>query len=522
MNVFGLEKYGIKPVAQVYRNPSEDFLKDVICEREGGVKTRNGAVSVKTGKYTDTITARYIVDEPYTTDKIHWTRDVRKISAAAFDELTLKAAAVISEGDVFVRDGEAGVVKGYRTRIRVVSERAYQCYFASGILTSPEPKALDDFHEDFTVICAPSLVLAGKDYGIDGDSATIINFHKRVLLILGTGYCGEIKSGIFTYLNYRLPLSGVLGLRCAANAEDENGNGAVLFFGREGAGKTTFSVAADRYVLGNDELGWSEEGVFNLEGGFYARAAKLNKETESEVYSAIRAGALLENVPVKHGSPEYSDLSLSANPRVLFPLSSLPRTVLTTAEAKPAKIVFLCKDVFGVLPTVARLTPEQAAYYFVSGYTGKTITDDKGATEIKSTFSTCFCGSCLPLKTSVYTDLFGEKLTRSGAEVFLVNTGWRGGDAISGERIPVGEIKAIISALIGGELDGAEYETEALFGFNIPKTCPGVAPRSLNPVNNWKDRKEYENHARMLAGDFVSNARRLDLSPEAVKAGPKV
>ena len=388
------------------------------------------------------------------------------------------------------------------------------------MLIRPTAEELEKFEENFTVICAPGLKLNAEKEGINSEAAIILNFKKNIVLIAGSKYCGEMKKSVFSVMNYILPLEGVLGMHCSANMAMDGSGDTALFFGLSGTGKTTLSADPNRGLIGDDEHGWSDKGIFNIEGGCYAKCIDLSKEKEPEIYGAIRHGAVVENVIVDPDTriPDYSDNSLTENTRVSYPIDFIDNAVVPSVGGHPKTIIFLTADAYGVLPPVSKLTKEQAMYYFVSGYTSKVAGTERGITDPVSTFSTCFGSPFLPLKSSVYAELLGEKIEKHGSNVYLVNTGWNG----TGKRMSLKATRAMVTAALNGSLANVEYYVEPYFGLNVPKTCPGVESEILDPQNSWADKKAYDKKAKDLAKKFVENFKKYDHMPaEIVNAGPK-
>lgn len=521
MNTYGIEKYNIMTPSHVYRNLSPAVLTEMALKTEDCKLTDKGALLVETGKYTGRSPKdRYVVDEPTSNDKINWNNENKKISEEAFERIYGKVAAYLSNRDVYLFDGFAGADPSYRLAIRVINEYASQNLFMNNMLIRPTEEELEKFNEEFTVICAPGLKLNAELEGINSEAAIILNFKKNIVLIAGSKYCGEMKKSVFSVMNYILPLKGVLGMHCSANMATDGSGDTALFFGLSGTGKTTLSADPNRGLIGDDEHGWSDKGIFNIEGGCYAKCIDLSPEKEPEIFGAIRHGAVVENVIVDPETrvPDYSDNSLTENTRVSYPVDFIDNAVIPSVGGHPKTIIFLTADAYGVLPPVSKLTKEQAMYYFVSGYTSKVAGTERGITDPVSTFSTCFGSPFLPLNSSVYAELLGEKIEKHGANVYLVNTGWTG----TGKRMSLKATRAMVTAALNGSLAEVEYVTEPYFGLAVPKSCPGVESEILDPVNSWSDKKAYDKKAKDLAKKFVENFKKYDHMPaEIVNAGPK-
>lgn len=524
MNTYGIEKYNIMDPVSVYRNLSPAVLTEMALFTEDCCLTDKGALLVETGKYTGRSPKdRFIVDEATTTDKINWGKENKKISQETFDRVYGKISAYLSNREIFVFDGFAGADKKYRLPIRVINELASQNLFMNNMLIRPTEEELENFNEEFTVICAPGLKLNPETDGVNSEAAIILNFAKNMVIIAGSKYAGEMKKSVFSVMNYILPLKGVLGMHCSANMATDGSGETALFFGLSGTGKTTLSADPNRGLIGDDEHGWADDGIFNIEGGCYAKCIDLTKEKEPEIYGAIRHGAVVENVVVDEDTrvPNYADGSLTENTRVSYPVHFIDNAVIPSVGGHPSTIIFLTADAFGVLPPVAKLTKEQAMYYFVSGYTAKVAGTERGITEPVCTFSTCFGSPFLPLRSSVYAELLGKKIEEHGSNVYLINTGWTGGKYGVGKRMSLPATRAIVTAALNGELAKVDYEVEPYFGLSVPTSCPNVDSVILNPINTWADKKDYDATAKKLAADFVENIKKYDLPETIVKAGPK-
>lgn len=525
METYGIEKYGIIDPKSVNRNLSPALLVEAALRNEGARLTDKGALLIETGKYTGRSPKdRFIADEDGVRDEINWGAENQKISTEAFDRIYGKIGAYLSNRDVYVFDGFAGADKKFRIGVRVINEYASQNLFMNNMLIRPDAKELAAFSADFTVICAPGLKLDAAKEGIHSEAAILVSFTKKLVLIAGSGYCGEMKKSVFSVMNYLLPKKGVLGMHCSANMATDGSGNTALFFGLSGTGKTTLSADPNRGLIGDDEHGWGDDGIFNIEGGCYAKCIDLSAEKEPEIYGAIRHGAVVENVVVDPATrtPDYTDKSLTENTRVSYPIEFIDNAVVPGVGGHPNTVIFLTADAYGVLPPVSKLTREQAMYYFVSGYTSKVAGTERGITDPVCTFSTCFGSPFLPLDSSVYAQLLGDKIDKYGSDVYLLNTGWTGGAYGVGKRMSLPATRAMVTAALNGELAKVEYETEPFFGLAVPKSCPGVDSAILNPKNVWKDKKEYDRLAKKLAGEFVQNFKKYTHMPASiVNAGPK-
>ncbi len=525
MNTYGIEKYGIMTPKNVYRNLSPAVLTEIALATEDCKLTDTGALLIETGKYTGRSPKdRYVVDEPTTSDKINWGTENKKISPEKFDRIYTKVTSYLSNRNIFLFDGFAGADPEYRLSIRVINEYASQNMFMHNMLIRPTQEELDSFNTEFTVICAPGLKLDPEVDGVNSEAAIILNFAKNLVVIAGSKYCGEMKKSVFSVMNYLLPLKGVLGMHCSANMAKDGSGDTALFFGLSGTGKTTLSADPNRGLIGDDEHGWSDNGIFNIEGGCYAKCIDLSAEKEPEIFGAIKHGSVVENVIVNSETrvPDYADKTLTENTRVSYPVEYIPNAVIPSVGGHPKTVIFLTADAFGVLPPISKLTKEQAMYYFVSGYTSKVAGTERGITDPVCTFSTCFGSPFLPLDSSIYAELLGEKIEKYGSDVYLINTGWGGGKYGVGKRMSLKATRAMVTAALNGTLANVEYETEPYFGLKIPTSCPNVESNILNPINTWADKNEYDVTAKKLAHDFVENFKKYTHMPEEiVNAGPK-
>ena len=521
-----LKKYHITNVKNVYRNLSPAVLTEHALRTEPCRLMASGALLVETGKYTGRSPKdRFIVDEPGVSEKIAWGKENVKISEKSFEIVYKKITEYLSGKErIYVFDGFAGADVRYSLPIRVINEYASQNLFMNNMLIRPTKEQLGKFSEEFTVICAPGLKLDPKECGTNSEAAIILSFNHKLVLIAGSKYAGEMKKSVFSVMNYLLPQKGVLGMHCSANMALDGSGDTALFFGLSGTGKTTLSADPGRGLIGDDEHGWSQDGIFNIEGGCYAKCINLSKEGEPEIYAAIKHGSVVENVIIDDETrePDYTDKTLTENTRVSYPIDFIPNKVVPGVGKHPRTIVFLSADAFGVLPPVAKLTKEQAMYYFVSGYTSKVAGTERGIVDPVCTFSTCFGSPFLPLSSSTYASMLGKKIEEFGTDVYLINTGWTGGQYGVGSRMSLKATRAIVTAAVSGTLAGVEYETEPFFGLSIPKSCPNVDPAILNPRNVWADKAEYDKTAAKLAGLFEENFRKYaDMPKEIVEAGSK-
>ncbi|GAB7389045.1 phosphoenolpyruvate carboxykinase (ATP) [Bacillaceae bacterium] len=514
----------ILAVANVHHNLPAPRLVEIAVERGEGILATNGALSVTTGKYTGRSPKdKYIVDEPSVREKIDWGSVNQPISRENFRRIFDKVLSYLKGRELFVFDGFAGNDPKYRLPIRVINEFAWQNLFAHQLFVRPSRDELNSHEPAFTVIAVPGCKADPQTDGTNSETFIIISFEERVVLIGGTEYAGEMKKSIFSVLNYLLPAQGVFPMHCSANV---GGNGDVaLFFGLSGTGKTTLSADPERLLIGDDEHGWSDDGIFNFEGGCYAKCINLSREKEPQIWDAIRFGAVLENVVVDPATrlPDYDDATLTENTRAAYPIEYIPGAVIPGIGGHPKTILFLTADAFGVLPPIAKLTKEQAMYHFLSGYTSKLSGTERGVTEPQATFSTCFGAPFLPLNPVVYAKMLGEKISRHDVDVYLVNTGWSGGPYGVGQRMKLAYTRAMVAAAINGELKDAAFEPDPIFGVLVPTSCPRVPDEILKPKNTWQDKAAYDRQARELAALFSKNFEKFSGMPqEIVNAGPKM
>mgnify|MGYP000846290294 CR=1 FL=1 len=487
-------------------NLSIEKLTEIAVRKEGGYIAANGALCVNTGKYTGRSPKdRFIVDEPIVHDYVNWNKTNLPIDPATFKRLYNKAVQYMKDKELYVFDGFVCNHDKYRMPIRVITEFAFQNLFAQQLFIKPKPEERKGFNPGFTVIALPDLKAVPELDGTRSEVFIVISFERKIVLIGGTKYCGEIKKSMFTVMNYLLPFKNVLPMHCSANVGQKGD--VALFFGLSGTGKTTLSADNDRRLIGDDEHGWTENGVFNFEGGCYAKCINLSKKKEPQIWNAIRRGTLLENVVVDKntGLPDYDDARYTENTRAAFPIEHMKDAVPGGKGGRPSTIIFLTADASGVLPPISRLTLQQARYYFLSGYTSKLAGTENGIIEPVPTFSTCFGEPFMLLKPQVYADLLVEKIKKYGVKVFLVNTGWTGGPYGIGKRINLEYTRAMVRAAINGDLDNASYVTHPVFKLEMPTHCPGVPDAILNPANTWDNISEYNKTARELAHHFSQN-----------------
>jgi phosphoenolpyruvate carboxykinase (ATP) len=477
--------------------------------RKEGHLTDTGGFAIDTGEFTGRSPKdRFIVDDHVSHDAVHWGHVNYKYDGANFNKLFTKITAYLSEREIFVRDAAACALEQYRVQVRVITETAYQNLFVHHLLLRPEASDPQG-QPSWTIIAAPGFLADPETDRTRQKNFTIINFSKKMILIGGTGYTGEIKKSVFTILNFLLPHEHqVLPMHCSANIG--KAGDTALYFGLSGTGKTTLSADAERRLIGDDEHGWSDRAIFNFEGGCYAKCSGLTAEQEPQIFNAIQYGSLLENVNFLPGTRrvDYDNIDKTENTRVAYPLTSVSGAVLPSIGNVPKNIFFLTADAFGVLPPISKLSPEQAMYYFLSGYTAKVAGTETGITEPKETFSACFGEAFLPLNPVTYAELLGKKIQTQRVNVWMVNTGWTGGAYGTGQRMKLADTRAIIRAALNGSLNHVRFQTHGVFQLQMPQTCAGVPDEILNPKNTWDDKDAYEDAAVKLASAFTTNFRK--------------
>jgi phosphoenolpyruvate carboxykinase (ATP) len=506
-----LAKEGIKAYKTAYWNLSPEELIEHTLQKGMGQLADSGALCINTGEFTGRSPKnRFIVKDALTTNKVDWGQVNLPFDAKAFDKLWKKVAAYFRKKELYVRDAaaNASINPDYRLRIRVITEYPWSNQFANNMFLRLDGDELMDYSPQWTILCAPGFKADPKVDGTKAHNFAIVNFKKKQLLIGGTGYTGEIKKGIFSVINFVLPTktSDVLPMHCSANLGKEGD--IALFFGLSGTGKTTLSADPNRPLIGDDEHAWSGEEVFNFEGGCYAKTIDLTEEKEPDIYKAIRHGAILENVKFHTGTRtvDFTNGSITENTRVSYPIEHISNAIAPSrALGAPENIFFLTCDASGVLPPISKLTPEQAMYHFISGYTAKVAGTEVGIKEPQAAFSACFGAPFLPLHPTKYAEILGKKLRKSKCNVWLVNTGWVGGSYGVGSRIKLRYTRALITAALNGELLNATFEKDEVFGLSIPSSCPNVPKELMNPRNAWADKDAYDAQACALAEAFLKN-----------------
>ena len=534
MSQINLEKYGITGTTEIVYNPSYEVLfeeetKDGLVGYEQGQESELGAVNVMTGIYTGRSPKdKYIVMDENSKDTVWWTSDEYKndnhpISEDVWAELKKIAQKELSNKRLFVVDAFCGANKDTRMAIRFIVEVAWQAHFVKNMFIQPSEEELKDFEPDFVIYNASKAkVESYKELGLNSETAVAFNITSKEQVIVNTWYGGEMKKGMFSMMNYYLPLKGIASMHCSANT-DMNGENTAIFFGLSGTGKTTLSTDPKRLLIGDDEHGWDDNGVFNFEGGCYAKVINLDKESEPDIYNAIKRNALLENVTLDaEGKIDFADKSVTENTRVSYPINHIENIVRPVSAAPAAKnVIFLSADAFGVLPPVSILTPEQTKYYFLSGFTAKLAGTERGITEPTPTFSACFGQAFLELHPTKYAEELVKKMEENGSKAYLVNTGWNG----TGKRISIKDTRGIIDAILDGSIEKAATKSIPYFNFEVPTELPGVDTNILDPRNTYADVAEWETKAKDLAGRFIKNFAKYttnEAGKALVEAGPQL
>lgn len=522
-----LKEHGLQGLRRAFWNLPVARLIEEAVQRGEGVLTNTGALAVLTLPHTGRSPQdKFVVEEPSSAARIWWGEINHPMSETHFERLLTRMTTYFQQRDVFVMDAVVANHPRYRLPIRVVTEHAWHSLFARHLFLRLSPSEIPAHHPRFTVLHAPGLRANPETDGTRSETFIVLHFGRRLVLIGGTLYAGEIKKSIFTVLNYHLPQHGVLPMHCSANV-GERGD-VALFFGLSGTGKTTLSSDPERRLIGDDEHGWGDDGIFNFEGGCYAKTIRLRPEHEPLIWQAIHQfGVVLENVVVDPVTRDvdFDDDRYTENTRGAYPISAIPNYVPDGRAGHPRHIFFLTADAFGVMPPIARLTPEQAMYYFLSGYTSKLAGTEQGlGQEPQATFSTCFGAPFLPLPPTLYATLLKEKICRHDVRVWLVNTGWTGGPYGVGKRIRLAYTRAMIRAALQGELDDVPTRTDPIFGLNVPVRCPGVPENILTPRDTWADPQAYERQARELARRFHENFRQFaaEVTEDVRVAGPRL
>lgn len=522
---YGLENHGINNVNAVYWNLSTPRLYEEAIRRREARVAHLGPLVVRTGQHTGRAPKdKFVVQDEYSSEKVWWGPVNQPLDDEKFEALKRRLLAYWQGRDLFVQDCYAGADPDFRLPIRVINENAWHNLFARNMFIQATPEELATHVPEFTILHAPNFHAIPEVDGTRSEVFIVVNLKKRMILIGGTQYAGEMKKSIFSVLNYLLPQRHVLSMHCSANVGEQDD--VAVFFGLSGTGKTTLSADPKRTLIGDDEHGWSDNGVFNFEGGCYAKVIRLSPEGEPEIYDTTRRfGTILENVGYDSASGRINldDDSLTENTRAAYPISHIPNASRTGLAGHPDNIVMLTADAFGVLPPIAKLTAEQAMYHFLSGYTAKVAGTEKGVTEPTATFSACFGAPFMTLPPTVYAELLGEKIAQHKVNVWLINTGWTGGPYGVGKRMKLAHTRAMVHAALDGTLADVPMQTDPIFGLAIPTSCPGVPSEVLNPRNTWIDPVAYDAQALKLANMFRENFKAFAnaVSPEVVAAGPQ-
>tara|TARA_B100000768_G_scaffold95972_1_gene89555 strand:+ start:20823 stop:22433 length:1611 start_codon:yes stop_codon:yes gene_type:complete len=532
MNNFGLKAekanlsyLGLDNVEAAYWNLSPAELTEETILKGQGVLTDTGALAIDTGEFTGRSPAdRFIVKDAITVDEVWWGDINKPFDSESFDKLQGRMQAYLAGREIYVRDAYACADDTYRLNLRVVTEFPWSNMFASNMFLRPTKEEILDFNPEWNMMCAPGFMADAEIDGTRQHNFAIINFTKKMILIGGTGYTGEIKKGIFSVLNFVLPAQkGVLSMHCSANV-GHDGDTAV-FFGLSGTGKTTLSSDPNRKLIGDDEHGWSADKVFNFEGGCYAKTIDLSAIKEPQIYNAIKFGAILENIGFEEDgcTPDYSDITKTQNTRVSYPIHHIDNIMLPSSGDAPKNIFFLTADAFGVLPPISKLSRNQAMYQFISGYTAKVAGTEAGVTEPQTAFSACFGAPFLPLHPARYAEMLGNKMDEGNVNIWLINTGWSGGEYGTGSRIKLKYTRAMITAALSGKLNDVEYNCHEVFGLNFPTSCPDVPSELLNARNTWADKNAYDTKANSLADKFVKNFEQFEeyANEEIMSASPR-
>jgi len=503
-----LEVVGISKTSKTHWNLLPEELVEESLTRKLGILATNGALVINTGKFTGRSPQdRFIVKDDITEDTVDWGEINVAFEAEKFDMIHASMVKYLENKDVFVNDGFAGADKEFQYNIRVVAQYPWSAQFANNMFLRPNVEELKSFEPDWHVIAVPEFKVDPEKFGTRQENFAIINFTKKLILVGGTGYTGEIKKGIFSVMNFVLPVNrDVLSMHCSANVSEEGENPAI-FFGLSGTGKTTLSTSPIRPLIGDDEHGWSDKGIFNIEGGCYAKTIDLSGEKEPEIFKAIRHGAILENIGFENESrtPDYEDDSITQNTRVSYPIHHIEHSRIPSVGGHPRNVFFLTADAFGVLPPLSRLNKKQAMFHFITGYTAKIAGTEEGIIDPQATFSACFGAPFMPLHPAKYAKMLGARIDEHDTHIWLVNTGWTGGPFGVGSRIKLKYTRAMIRAALRGQLNFVEYDKDPIFGLEFPISCPDVPSEILNPRTTWEDKDAYDKKANYLAYHFVKN-----------------
>jgi phosphoenolpyruvate carboxykinase (ATP) len=506
---------------KVHRNLRSAVLVEHAVRKDEGYLADNGAFAAYTGKYTGRAPKdRFVVKDSITADKVNWGEVNQPFDSTKFDALFERVLEHLRGRELFVQDLYCGADPTYRLPIRVINNLAWQNLFVRAMFIRPSGEELKNHQPEFTVLGVPDYIPDPARDGSRSDALIVVNFTRKLVVVTGSGYAGEMKKSIFSIMNFLLPPRNVFPMHCSANVGKEGVT--ALFFGLSGTGKTTLSADPERGLIGDDEHGWSPNGIFNFEGGCYAKTIRLSQENEPQIWDAIRFGSLLENVPLNPDThvPDYDDASKTENTRVAYPVNYIDNAVIPGVGGHPKNIIFLTADAFGVLPPISRLSTDQAMYHFISGYTAKVAGTEAGLKEPTPNFSTCFGAPFMPLAPKIYAEMLGRRMHEHKAQCWLVNTGWFGGPYGVGSRMKLPYTRAMVRAAIEGELNNAEFELDPGFGLTVPKAVPGVPSEFLRARDAWKDKAAYDKAAAELAARFAKNLEKFDVPANVRAAGP--
>jgi phosphoenolpyruvate carboxykinase (ATP) len=506
---------------KVHRNLHSGILVEHAVRRGEGLLADNGALVAYTGKYTGRSPKdKFTVKDPVTADLVNWGDVNVAFNPEKFDALFERVMASLRDKELFVQDLYAGADPKYRLPIRVINEYAWHNLFVRALFVRPNTEELKTHNAEFTIVAAPEFQADPQRDGTRSEAFIVVSFTRKIVLIGGTKYAGEMKKSIFGVMNFLLPQNNVFPMHCSANV-GKNGETA-LFFGLSGTGKTTLSADPERLLIGDDEHGWSATGIFNFEGGCYAKCIRLSKENEPQIWNAIRFGSVLENVTIDEGThvPDYNDDSRTENTRCAYPVDYIEGAVIPGIGGHPKNAIFLTADAFGVLPPISKLTTDQAMYHFLSGYTAKVAGTEAGVKEPQPNFSTCFGSPFLPLRPKVYAEMLGRRMQEHGSQCWLVNTGWFGGPYGVGSRMRLPYTRAMVNSAIEGALNDVQFETDPAFGLTVPKSVPGVPAEFLRARDAWKDKAAYDKSAAELSARFAKNFEKFDVPANVRAAGP--
>jgi phosphoenolpyruvate carboxykinase (ATP) len=517
-----IHKYGLNPKI-LYSNLSVPDLVEFSIQRKEAILSNTGSLSVQTGKFTGrSPDDRYIVQDNITKKTVNWGKVNHRISEENFNSIFERMKKFVRNKELFLFNGFVGADEEARLPISIITDKAWQSLFANQIFIKPTKEEMKKHKPKVILLALNDFKSIPKKDNTNSETFIVINLKKRIILIGSTSYAGEIKKSIFSLMNYYLPNQGIFPMHCSANIGKSDDT--ALFFGLSGTGKTTLSADSNRFLIGDDEHGWSSKGIFNFEGGCYAKCINLKKETEPQIWNAIRFGSVMENVIVSkdNRSPDFSNGSLTENTRVVYPLEFIPGAIIPSLAGHPKVIIFLTADAFGVMPPIAKLSKEGAMYHFMSGYTSKLAGTERGITQPKETFSQCFGAPFMPLHATNYAEMLGNKIIQHNTKVYLINTGWYGGPYGIGKRIDLKYTRSMVTAVINGELDKRSFKFHQIFNLEIPLECPGVPNQILDPAQTWNNQKEYVQAATKLANLFIQNFQKFgEVSQKIIDAGPK-